>query len=165
MLCKNSEKNRFKRTHLFVNAKQCGQLWTVDSCLQPNLRTHYDATSLLANHRCYYATSATIIAKLAEVDALPSAQVEAAIGDGNGERYARQRALGMAGHVVATLVGVAIVGFVFAHQAVVYLLHVGTHGGVVVLVDGEGATGVLHKQIQDARTGQRWQLRHYLASD
>ena len=130
-------------------------VWTVDMC--PH--------ALLANHRCYYAASATIIAKLAEVDALPSAQVEAAVGNGNGERYARQRALGMAGHVVATLVGVAIVGFVFAHQAVVYLLHVGTHGGVVVLVDGEGATGVLHKQIQDARTGQRWQLRHNLASD
>ena len=84
------------------------------------------------------AAVAAVVAELAEVDALPGAEGEAAVGDGDGEAHAEERALGMGGHVVGTLHGVVIVGLSLPHEAVHDLAEVGAHVGIGILVDGEG---------------------------
>ena len=43
--------------------------------------------TLLSINRCHDAAASTVVAELAEVDALPGAEVEAAIGDGDGEAH------------------------------------------------------------------------------
>ena len=90
---------------------------------------------LLIN-RCHNATVATVVAELAEVDTLPGAEVEAAIGDRDGEAHAEERALGMGRHIIGTLHGVVIVGLAFPHEAVHNLVQVGAHVGIGILVDG-----------------------------
>ena len=91
--------------------------------------------SLFVN-RCYDAAVAAVVAEFAEVDALPGAEVEAAIGDGDGEAYAEEGALGVGGHVVGSFHGVLVVGLVLSHEAVHDLVHVGAHVGVGILIDG-----------------------------
>ena len=82
------------------------------------------------------AAVATVVAKLAEVDALPGAEVEAATGDGDGEAHSEERAFGVGGHVIGALHGVIIEGLVLPHKAVHNLVHVGAHIGVSILIDG-----------------------------
>lgn len=81
---------RFNKYELICYRTQCGECgqWTDNLFLLPlryPQKQTLHATSLLINNRSNYAASTAIIAKLAEVDALPSAQIEAAIGDGDGE--------------------------------------------------------------------------------
>ena len=117
-------------------------------------------------HRRYDAAAAAVVAKLAEVYALPGAEVEAAIGDGDGEAYAEEGALGVGGHVVGTLHGVVIVGLVLSHEAVHNLTEVSAHIGVGILVDGQCARGVLHEEVEQACLWQRvGEMLQYLACD
>ena len=45
-----------------------------------------ELTHVLISNNCYYQLSGTaVVAEFAEVDALPSAEVQTAIGDGNGD--------------------------------------------------------------------------------
>ena len=88
-------------------------------------------------HRCYDAAVAAVVAKLAEVDALPGAEGETPIGDGNREAHAEERTFGVGGHVIGSLHGVIIVGLVLPHKAVHNLVEVAPHIRVGILVDGE----------------------------
>ena len=57
----------------------------------------------LLSYDCYYQLSGTaVIAELAEVDTLPSAEVQSAIGDGNGDTDTAQRRFGMGRHIIGT---------------------------------------------------------------
>ena len=58
----------------------------------------------LFSYNCYYQLSgAAIVAELAEVDALPSAEVQSAISDGDGDTDTAQRRFGVSRHIVGTL--------------------------------------------------------------
>ena len=59
----------------------------------------------LSNNGGDEATGPAVVAELAEVDALPGAEVQAATRDGNGQRDARQHALRMGGHAAAPGLG------------------------------------------------------------
>ena len=67
------------------------------------------------------AARATVVAELAEVDALPCAEVETAVGDGYGDAHAEEAALGMGRHVVRSFKDVVVVWLVFLHEVVEYL--------------------------------------------
>lgn len=95
--------------------------------------------ALLFINRSYDATTTSIVAELAEVDALPGAEGKATVGDGDGEAHTEERTLGVGGHVVGTLHRVVIVGLTLPHEAVHDLAEVGAHVGVGILVDGESA--------------------------
>ena len=103
---------------------------------------------------CHNLSFASIIAELAEIDALPSAEVEFAMGDRDGEAYPKERAFGMRRHIVQSLHSVVVIWFVFLHEAVHNLAHVGTHIGIGILVDGESARGMLYEEVQHARLRQ-----------
>lgn len=97
---------------------------------------------------------------------MPGAEREASGGDGNGEAHAEERTFGMGGHVVESFHRVVVVGFAFAHKAVHDFAHVRAHIGVGILVDGECARGVLHKEVEQSCLWQRLrQMLHHLTRD
>src|SRR6478672_495251 len=72
---------------------------------------------------------AAVVAVLAEEDALPGSEREAAAGDRQGQRGAEQGGLYMGGHVVVALEGVGPVGSAFGNGAVEPGLEVVPHVG------------------------------------
>ena len=107
-------------------------------------------------------TSAAPIAELAQVDALPCAQIEAVSRNRNVERDASHRAFEMAGHIVVAFVGVTVVWLAIGHKTVENGVHVDTHVGVEILIDGKRATGVPYKKVEQTRLGQIGQICQYL---
>ena len=71
----------------------------------------------------------------------------------------------MGGHVVVALVGVDVVGFAFADEAVEDRFQIGAHVGIGVLVEGQTGRGVLDEEVQQSRGGQRRKVRFDLVGD
>ena len=72
----------------------------------------------------------------------------------------------MGGHIVGSFHGMVVVDFVFLDQMVHDLVEVGPYIRVGILVDGECAGGMLHKQMEQSRLGQGLgQMLHYLAGN
>ena len=80
---------------------------------------------------------ASPIAKLAKVDTLPCAEVETAIGNGNGERRPEERALGVSRHVVGSLHRMGVVWLILLDEAVHDATEVGAHVGIGIFIDSE----------------------------
>ena len=78
-------------------------------------------------------------ASVAEVDALPGAKVEFAVGDGDCEADAEEGAFCVGRHVVGAFQCVLVICFPFLDHVVEDRLHVCADIGVVVLVDGQCA--------------------------
>ena len=104
-----------------------------------------------------------VVAKLAEIDALPGAQIQPAAGNGNGDADAAEGRLGVGRHVVSALQRVLIFWTILGHQTVEDRFHVHTHVRIAILVDAQSATGVLREDIHEARCRQLGQLAQYLA--
>ena len=64
-------------------------------------------------------SAASVVAELAEVDALPSAQIELSIGDGNVNAHTGNDALGMCGHIVTSLKCMLVVGCILWNKSVI----------------------------------------------
>lgn len=105
------------------------------------------------------------VAEFAEVDALPDAQSEASADDRKGEADAREGRFGVRRHVVVAFERVGVVAFAFADQPVEDRREVLLHVGVGVLVDRKSRRGVLDKEVQKPRLGQRRQVAHHLVGD
>ena len=105
------------------------------------------------------------IAEFAQVDPLPRAQVDAPAADGKRESRPHERRFRMGGHVVVALVGVDVVGFAFADEAVEDRFQIGAHVGIGVLVEGQTGRGVLDEEVQQSRGGQRRKVRLDLVGD
>lgn len=69
-------------------------------------------------------SAASVVAELAEVDALARYQVEPSVSDGNVDAHTRDDALGMCGHVVRAFKDVSIVRHILRYETVVNSLHV-----------------------------------------
>ena len=54
-------------------------------------------------NRNYQFSGTAVIAVLAEVDALPGAEIQTSVGDRNGDAYTAQRGLGVSWHIIGTL--------------------------------------------------------------
>ena len=83
--------------------------------------------------------SAAVVAKFAEVNALPSSEVKTPVGDRNRERHAEERGFCVSGHIVETFEGVVVVWFAFGNESVHDFRQVGAHVRVGVFVDAQGA--------------------------
>ena len=117
---------------------------------------------LLSNY-CYYQLSGTtVIAELAKVDSLPSAEVQAAIGDGDGDADTAQCRFGMGWHIVGTFQRMLVLRAILRNQAVENRFHIDTNIRVAVLVDAQSAAGVLREYVHNAGLRQFRQLAHYL---
>ena len=101
----------------------------------------------------YEGAAAAAVTEFAEVDALPGAEEEAAVGDGDGEGRAYQGGLCVGRHVVGAFESVGVVGFAFLYEAVEDGGQVDTHVGVGVLVDGERRGGMAYEEVE--QTGAR----------
>ncbi|CUS04400.2 protein of unknown function [Candidatus Promineifilum breve] len=108
-----------------------------------------------------------MVAVLAQIDPLPRAQRQPAVTDGDGQAAAQQDGLHVGGHVVRPLDGVLVKGRVLRGQAVEGCFHVGPHGGVGVLVEGQRGRGVADEYMGQP-DGKLTDLRHgghYLVRD
>ena len=110
---------------------------------------------------CYYQLSGTaVIAVLAEVDTLPGAEIQASIGDRNGDADTAQCGLGVSRHVIGALQGMLILWTVLRNQTVEDGLHIHTNIRICILIDAQSATGMLRENVQDTNLRQFWQLAH-----
>lgn len=61
----------------------------------------------------------------------------------------------MGRHVIRTLQHMIVIRFIFRHYVVENRIQIGTYIGVCILVDGEAAGCMLHKNIQQSGFGKR----------
>ena len=80
-------------------------------------------------------SAASVVAELAEVDALPSAKVEPSVGDGNVDANTGNDALGMCGHIVRAFEDVTIVRHIFRYKPVINSFHVVPHVWIPILTN------------------------------
>ena len=120
---------------------------------------------LFSKDGCHYPTASSIVAELAQVDALPGAQIQASAADGDGEAWPDDARLGMGGHVVSAFERVFVVGLTFLHQVVEDGLHVGAYVGVGIFVDAQRSTGMLDEEVQQSRLRQGWKLAKHFFGD
>ena len=80
-------------------------------------------------------SAATVVAELAEVDALPSAKVEPSVSDGNVDAHTGNDALGMCGHIVRAFEDVTVVRHFLRYEPVVNSFHVTPHVRIPVLTN------------------------------
>ena len=111
-------------------------------------------TCLFSNNRDDKSSCAAVVAVFVEIDALPGAEVQSTVGDGDGEAHTTQNRFCMSRHIVQSFEGVLIVRTAFGYQSVEDGLHIDTHIRVAVLVDAESATGVLGEYVDDACLGK-----------
>lgn len=78
-------------------------------------------------------SAASVVAELAEIDALPGAKVEPSVGDRDIDARARDYALGMCGHVIRAFKNMSIVRHILRYEPVVNSFHVVPHVWIPVL--------------------------------
>ena len=101
---------------------------------------------------------AAMVAEFTKIDALPSAYVQTATGDGDGDVDSCKASLGMCRHVVAAFKGVLVIGLVLWYEMVEDCRQVTTYIWVVILVQAESTTGVFDEKVQQTSFGQGGQL-------
>ena len=118
---------------------------------------HVDDTEpYSSNDRSHYLPCSSFVTELTEIDALPRAEVQSAVSNGDIDAHASYDALRMGWHVVRIFKNVPIVRHVFRYESVENRLHVTSHVRIPVLANAERATRVLHKEIKQTLL---WQLR------
>ena len=120
---------------------------------------------LFPDDRCHQLTYAAVVTVFAEVNTLPGAEIETALGDGNGQADTAESGLGMGWHIIAALHCMFVSRQIFGYQTIEDCFHIGAHIRVAVLIDGQSATGMLAKEVQNASLGKRRQLAHNVSSD
>ena len=80
-------------------------------------------------------SAATVVAELAEVDALPGAKVEPSIGDGDVDTHTGNDALGMCGHIVTSLKCMLVVGCILWNKSVINAFQIFTHRWIPILTN------------------------------
>ena len=114
-------------------------------------------------YSCHDASASAVVAEFAEIDALPSAEVESVVSDGDGEAHPKKRAFGMGGHIVGAFQNMVIISLILFYEVVHNPIHVAAHVGIGILVDGQGTRSVLDEEIEQSCLGQWWQLGKYFA--
>ncbi len=66
----------------------------------------------------------------AQVDALPGAHIQAAVGDGDGQAVVHHRSFNMGGHIIYAFVGMPIVWLVFRYHDIHMLIYSQGSGSV-----------------------------------
>ena len=114
--------------------------------LLPQFFCRFFSLSLaLLVYSCHDASASAVVAEFAEIDALPSAEVQSVVSDGDGEAHPKKRAFGMGGHIVGAFQNMVIISLILFYEVVHNPIHVAAHVGVVILVYAESALRVLHE--------------------
>jgi hypothetical protein len=88
----------------------------------------------LKSHRHHSARS--VIPVLAQINSLPSTEVEAAGGNGNRQKITQERRFEVSRHIIRPFGSVAIVRGVLRGQVVEMVLKINPHRRIGVLVEG-----------------------------
>ncbi len=102
----------------------------------------------IADDGGYDAARAAVVAELAQVDALPCAEIEATISDGEGESGAYYGGFYVGGHIVRTFISVEIIWGVFGNEAVKNCREVMAHIRVGILIESQCRRCVFDQQMQ-----------------
>ena len=73
-----------------------------------------------------------MVAKFAQVDALPGAQIQASVSDWNREGGSHESTFGMSRHIVGAFQSVEKIGLIFGHDMVEDGIEVAPHIGITV---------------------------------
>ena len=118
---------------------------------------HVDDTEpYSSNDRSHHLPCSSFVTELTEIDALPRAEVQSAVSNGDIDAHASYDALRMDWHVVRAFEDVTVVRHFLRYEPVVNSFHVTPHVRVPVLAYAQRATRMLHKEIEQSRL---WQLR------
>ena len=80
-------------------------------------------------------STASVVAELTKIYALPSAKVEPSVGDGNVDADTGNDALGMCGHIVRAFEDVTVVRHIFRYKPVINSFHVVPHVWIPILTN------------------------------
>ena len=72
-------------------------------------------------------SAASVVAELAEVDALPGAKVEPSVSDGDVDAHTGNDALGVSGHIVTSLKCMLVVGCILWNKSVINAFQIFTN--------------------------------------
>lgn len=108
----------------------------------------------------YDATRAAVVAELAEIDALPCAEIEPPIGDGESESRPYYDGFYVGWHIVRTFIGVEIIWGVFGDEAVKNCREIVAHIRVGILVESQCRRCVFDQQMQQSFMGYPRELPH-----
>lgn len=89
----------------------------------------------LKSHRHHSARS--VIPVLAQINPLPSAEVEVASGNGNRQKITQERRFEVSRHIIRSFGGVAIIRGLLWDQVIEMALKINAHGGVSILIEGQ----------------------------
>lgn len=92
-----------------------------------------DAEPYSSNDRCHHLPCSAVVAELTEIDALPHAEIQSSVGDGNVDAYACYDALRMSWHIVRPFKDVSVFWHILRHKPVVDCPHVTSYVWVPVL--------------------------------
>ena len=108
-------------------------------------------------------SAASVVAELAEVDALPSAKVEPSVGDGNVDADTGNDALGMCGHIVRAFEDMTVVRHILRYEPVVNSFHVVPHVRIPVLTYAQRTTHMLYEKVKQSLLRQLRQVpEHFI---
>lgn len=117
----------------------------------------------LSIYRSHDLSRPTIVAELAEVNALPRTEIQPAIRDRDGEAHTKEGTLGMGWHIIVTFQYVVVIRLVLLDEMIHDFLHIRTHIRVGVFIDTEGTRSMLHEEMEQAHLGKwAWEMRQYL---
>ncbi len=102
---------------------------------------------LYAEHSSEYGAASRSSAELAKPDALPVAESEAVLSDGDEQLVGGEGHFDVCGHVVGAFDGVGEEGHAFGHDVSEVVEEVAHHGGVVVFVDEDGGRSVSQEKL------------------
>ncbi len=94
---------------------------------------------------------------------MPGAEVQTAIGDGDGDANTAKCRFGVGRHIVCTFQRMLVLWTVLRNQAVEDGFHIHANIGIAVFVDTQSTAGVLREDVYNARLWQFWQLAQYFA--
>ena len=92
--------------------------------------------------------AAAVLAVLAEIDSLPSSELEPALSYWQGERAADQDGFDVRGHVVWSLEGVLVVRSAFRDHLLEMAFQISAYIGIGILVDRQGGRGMLKEEME-----------------
>ena len=141
---RTSKRQKWRRSteaHDFIRKEEINRLPRPPRCA---------GALLYAEHGGEYGAASRSSAELAKPDALPVAEGESVLADGNEQLVGSKGHFDVCGHVVGAFDGVGEEGHAFGYDVSEVVVEVAHHGGVVVFVDEDGGRSVSQEELYES---------------
>jgi len=95
-----------------------------------------------------------MVSELTEINPLPCTQIQAVIGNGDGQFCSNQGTLYVSRHIICSFINMRIEGVIFRHQMVHKGLEVIAHRSVGILIQSQTGRCMLDLNMHDSGIGQ-----------